>query len=112
MPEAHGTVRVAEIPGEPFRYRVESWTTPETFHTVDIIANHGVGECSCEFWRFTCWPNMKANGFKAIPYETKNAQGERIDTLCRHVTVARFYQQNHMLFALWQGHGRREYNEG
>jgi hypothetical protein len=43
---------------------------------------------------------MKANGFKPIPYETTGPNGDRLDTLCRHVEVARFYSLNHWLAEL------------
>jgi hypothetical protein len=46
MPKKDGTILVAEIPSEPMRYRVESWTSKYP-HTVDLSMNDGSGACSC-----------------------------------------------------------------
>lgn len=111
MPKAHRTIRVTRVAGHPFCYHVESWSTPGTAHLVKIIANRGVGECTCERWRFTCWPNMKANGFKAVPYKTRGPNGQDLDTLCRHVEVARFFEMNAICAHLWAEHGGPLYDE-
>ena len=78
----YATPWVEPIPGEPFRYRVESASTNQP-HTVDLTERDGHGACSCEFWYFTANPNFKRIG-KWIPY----APHRNGVTECRHLRAA------------------------
>jgi hypothetical protein len=78
MSKADKTVRVREIPGEPFCFRVESWSDGREPHRVELLAHQGRGECSCERWGFKAWPALKAGASWYDPHG-----------FCRHVLAAR-----------------------
>lgn len=60
---------------EPFCYDVPSESHPTYPHRVDLLALGGIGQCSCETWKFRAWPKIKGGG----------------RAYCRHVTAARNY---------------------
>jgi len=74
---------VEEIPGEPFRYYVQSESRPEIFHMVDLTENDGNGCCTCENFQMVAYPNWKRHG-KWIPY----APGRQGCSECRHIRAA------------------------
>jgi hypothetical protein len=87
MPRATNTVRVQAIPGEQFRYRVESWEDPAHPHTVDLMEHDGNGECDCLDFVTRCSPNITKHGGKIIPYGRPGKPNpER--TQCRHIFAA------------------------
>lgn len=83
MPRSTQTVRVAPIPGEPFRYKVESWSAGKLPHTVDLLDEGGLGRCDCENFQFACLNSMKARPGIFVPFGRKGA------TECRHLHAAR-----------------------
>lgn len=85
MPRANRTVRVQEIPGEPWCFRVESWSTPSQPHRVELLANDGFGECSCTNWGTKKWP--------AIRDRLAKVRGTKL-TECRHVEATRIFYWN------------------
>lgn len=74
MPKEFRTVRVTAIPGEPLRFKVESWSRRGEEHMVDLGARHPMGRCSCEGYTCTLWPLFK-----------RTLRPKR----CRHITAAR-----------------------
>lgn len=58
----------------PFRWFVESQSR-ELRHLVDLAANRGYGECSCEHHQFRCQPFLD--------------RGEQAGKRCRHLVAAR-----------------------
>ena len=40
----------------PFRFRVLSASRPDVEHVVDVSANGGIGECSCEHFTYRLYP--------------------------------------------------------
>lgn len=82
-----GTMRVLPIAGEPYRYQVESWTTPGIFHVVDLLEAGGNGRCSCTDDGTTCQRNRKRNPGVFIDYGTpRNPRRDR--TRCRHTCAS------------------------
>ena len=59
MPKATSTIKVAPITGEVGRYYVESWSSPQRPHCVDLLAYAGAGECSCKDWQTRRGPIVK-----------------------------------------------------
>jgi hypothetical protein len=88
MPKATRTVRVQEIPGEPWCFHVESWSRPQQPHRVELLAQDGFGECSCTSWGTRKWP--------AIRDKTVKVRGTKA-TECRHVEAARVYKWNQQM---------------
>lgn len=86
MPKATSTIKVAPIQGEALRYYVESWTSPQRPHVVDLGAYGGAGECSCKDWQTRRGPIVKAGAKPGAP-----------GSLCKHVMAARTHFTNHML---------------
>jgi hypothetical protein len=66
---------VIEFHGEPFRFWVFSRSRPKRPHFVDLLANGGAGECTCEDWICRRWPRIRSQ--------------ERTALYCRHVLCAR-----------------------
>ena len=85
MPKATKTVRVHEIEGEAFCFTVESWTSPQRPHRVELLAHDGFSECSCTSWGTRKWPTIR-DGLAPI-------RGTKL-TECRHVEAARIYKWN------------------
>lgn len=77
MPRSTRTVRVTEVPGEPMRYTVESWSSDKP-HLVDLAEHGGRGQCSCKSWQCRNGPVVKAGCKVGDPR-----------SLCRHVVAAR-----------------------
>jgi len=114
MPRNSGTVTVKPVPGEVFRYQVESWGQRTEPHIVDLLAFDGVGACSCKDWETTCYRNMKRQlGYRddfKISYEdmakmahklkiiwygtTKDKNPARI--ICKHNQLARMSSSNYL----------------
>ena len=95
MSRSKRSVKVAEIPGELMRFRVESWSNPQKPHLVDLLARKGFGECSC-----TDWVTRRAvNARNGAPMGTD-------ETMCRHVKVARLYFLNKLLVKMAQDANR------
>lgn len=89
MPKASRTVKVREIPYEPFRYQVESWNDPDLFHTVDLLAYGGESECDCWDFRGACRRNrMRLGPGVQIGYGDPH-RPNKSRTRCRHISVAR-----------------------
>lgn len=78
----YDTPWVEEVPGEPFRYRVESSST-DRWHLVDLTERDGNGRCDCEFFQFTAAPNFRRHGLW-IPY----APGRNGVSECKHIAAA------------------------
>lgn len=74
---------VEEAPGEPFRYRVESKSESDLFHTVDLTARNGHGACTCRHFQTVAEPNFKRHGMW-IPY----APGRHGVSECKHIRTA------------------------
>lgn len=80
------TVKVSEIAGEPFRYRVESWNNPSEPHIVDLLSFGGHGACSCRDFQTTIQRNRKAHPNTFLFYGTPmNINPNR--TQCRHIAA-------------------------
>lgn len=90
---------VEEIPGEPFRYWVQSDSRPEIFHMVDLTQNKGIGACTCENFQMVAWPNLKRHG-QYIPY----APGRVGCTECRHIRAADDHYHRHVTRPLRAAH--------
>jgi hypothetical protein len=88
MGKLRKTVKVAEVPGEPLRYQVESWADPRLYHVVDLSENGGNGECDCKDFRTRCTANLKANGGKWVHYGAPGLPNPD-RTQCRHCYCAR-----------------------
>jgi hypothetical protein len=74
---------VEEVPGEPFRYRVESQSEPLKWHLVDLTERGGHGMCDCKHFQTVAGPNFRRHG-KWIPYAPKrNGVSE-----CKHLRAA------------------------
>lgn len=87
MPRTTRTVRVREIPGEPFCFEVESWSKPEQPHRVELVALNGFGQCSCMAWFCNKWPVIRDDVSNHLIRGTKRTE-------CRHVEAARVYKWN------------------
>lgn len=87
MPRSTRTVRVQAIPGEPFRYRVESWVDPKHPHMVDLLEQDGNGECDCWDYRKKCSANITKHGGKIVAYGTPDRPNPD-RTQCRHICAA------------------------
>lgn len=74
---------VEEVPGEPFRYRVESLTEPLIWHMVDLTDRGGHGACSCKHFQTGANPNFRRHQ-QWIPYAPKR-QGV---SECKHIRAA------------------------
>ena len=74
---------VEDVPGEPFRYRVESKTEPGLFHTVDLTQRGGHGVCTCTHFQIVAAPNFRRHG-NWIPY----APGRHGVSECKHIRAA------------------------
>lgn len=87
MPPLKTTIRVREIPSEPMRYYVESWTRPQYPHTVDLADADGHGACDCRDYCTTVQRNRKAHPGEWIDYGTPDdINADR--TQCRHIAAA------------------------
>lgn len=86
MSKKDDTTRVSPIEGEPFRFKCESWETPDQPHTVDLLAYGGNGECFCV--------SFCAVKREAIKNGSPLFSGE---TMCRHIIAARDYMINEIL---------------
>lgn len=82
---------IEEVPGEPFRYRVESKTDPSKWHLVDLTERGGHGMCDCEHFTFTANPNFRRH-LKFIPY----APGRHGVSECRHIRAAFEHYHQHV----------------
>jgi len=80
------TVKVQAIPGETMRFHVESWSSPQKPHLVDLLEYDGAGACSCTDWSTRRGPAIKAGCLPGLP-----------ETMCRHVAVARRVFLNQLL---------------
>lgn len=86
MPRSTRTVDIKEIAGERLRYHVESWTSPQRPHLVDLSEYGGRGSCSCKDWQTRRGPLVKAGCALGAP-----------ESMCRHVISARHYFTNSIL---------------
>lgn len=86
MSKADGTFKVKEEDGLRLVYKVESHTTPQQYHTVDLLSRGGLGECTCPDSQIRVHVAIKAG---ADFYSNKSA--------CKHVRVARNYFLKHLL---------------
>jgi len=81
------TVKVEEIPGEPMRFRVESWERPEYPHIVDLSEAGGHGVCSCRDFCTAVTANRKLHPGAWIDYGTpEDINPDR--SQCRHLAAA------------------------
>lgn len=55
--------------GDRMRFWVRSRSNPKIRHVVDLTANRGGGECSCEDWKKRRGPALRAGG-KTLTRET------------------------------------------
>lgn len=93
MSETATSIRVVEIKGERYRYRVESMGDYERCHTVDMAQMQGLGSCTCEHYLFTVASNqqwaIKDDCFphcvSYVPHAKKQPAGV---TQCRHIMAA------------------------
>jgi hypothetical protein len=67
----------------PFRYRVESQSSPLTWHLVDLTARDGHGECSCINFATVARPNFDRHK-TWIPW----AKGRQGASECIHLRAA------------------------
>jgi hypothetical protein len=107
MSRKTNTVKVREIPGEPLRYRVESWTDPDHPYTVDFTENQGNGECTCIDFVAYCQPRYLKTG-QIVGYGHPSSPNKN-RTRCRHIEAAFHYWGNKLLRDLAQhynGHAR------
>ena len=88
MPAVQRTVKVQAEPGEPMRYRVESWERPDLYHVVDLSELGGNGECDCRDFVTTCHPNFRANGGRWVCYGYPGRPDPH-RTQCRHIECTR-----------------------
>ena len=86
MPRATKTIKVAPIQGEALRFYVESWTSPQRPHVVDLSSYGGAGECSCKDWQTRRGSIVKAG-----------AKPGTSGSMCKHVIAARTSFVNHLL---------------
>ena len=125
MPKESGTVKVKAIPGEVFRFYVESWGSRAEPHVVDLLALNGNGACSCHDFQSTCWRNikrrMKLDVDQEISHEEMERHAQYFDlrpiwygtvkdknpnrTICRHNQIARQHNSNFLTREL--SHGQR-----
>lgn len=75
---------VEEVPGEPFRYRVQSASDPEQWYLVDLTQRGGQGSCQCVHFQMVAFPNWRRLQ-RRIPY-APHRQGV---TDCRHIEAAK-----------------------
>jgi len=123
MSKNSGTVKVKVIPGEAFRYYVESWQSRTEPHLVDLTSYHGNGRCSCKDFETNCWRNMKAQlgigedkivsheemehlsrNVRPVWYGTPNDINP-LRTTCRHNVICRRYSIDYILKEV--SHGQR-----
>jgi hypothetical protein len=64
---------VTPINGERFCYLVSSESGRSEGYRVDMLANKGLGHCSCENWGVVRWKNVK----QGIPDYCKHQQAVR-----------------------------------
>lgn len=91
MSAATRTVNVRPIPGEAMCYFVESWSSPNRPHRVELRAYGGMGECSCKDWQTRRGPLIKKMN---AAHTTKPGA---LGTLCRHTSAARWHLINSIL---------------
>ena len=72
--------------GDRLTWTVQSDSKPNVRYRVDLLANGGLGECSCKDWAMRRGPAGRAGG----------APGTRA-TLCRHLIKVRRYFLNEVL---------------
>lgn len=87
MPRSTGTIHVKAIPGESFRFHVESWEDPAHPHLVDLLEKDGNGECDCWDFRKACTDNLKKHGGKVIAYGSRQRPNPD-RTQCKHIEAA------------------------
>ena len=68
------------------QYSVSSASNPDP-NLVDLEAHGGVGECSCEDWKFRCYPNIRKS--QILETELFVFKGPA-RTICKHGAVAMF----------------------
>lgn len=95
MPEHNKTVKVRPIPGEPYRYYVESWQRPHLPHVVDLLEHHGNGACDCRDFLVRCTHNLKVHAHP-VPYGVPGSPNSN-RTQCRHIYAARESFLNRLL---------------
>lgn len=112
MTETKTTLRVQELAGELWRYRVESHTEGDIAHSVDLSEMGGAGTCTCPFWKFNVSRNLERLADRAqddarldgealsrheallsahIPY----SKGRKGVTECKHIRAAREHLYKH-----------------
>ncbi len=80
----------APIPtGDRFVYRVASNTKAGRYYLIDLVANGGLGECSCKDWQTRRGPAGRAGG----------SPGTRA-VLCRHLITCRRHFLNQLFSEL------------
>lgn len=75
---------VEEVPGEAFRFRVESISEPGLWHLVDLTERGGHGMCDCKFFQAVANPNFRRHG-RWIPYAPQRHGVSE----CKHLAAAR-----------------------
>ena len=80
-------MRVEPIRGEFLRYRVHSETKGDEEHVVDLHANDGNGECSCDQFTFRCGP-MWSKTKEMVNYERGKDGKLSPATRCKHLNAA------------------------
>jgi hypothetical protein len=88
---AYETPWVEEVPGEPFRYRVESLAEPLIWHMVDLTDRGGHGACSCKHFQTVANPNFRRHQ-TWIPYAPKR---EGVSE-CKHIRAALDHMHAHI----------------
>lgn len=83
------TLVVRAIPGERYRYYVQSEGQPGLCHTVDLSQRQGMGSCTCDHYLFTVHKNQsRAIARNPLPhsidYRPHEKQKEGV-TQCRHI---------------------------
>lgn len=77
---------VIPSPHERMTYLVRSESNPKTRYRVDLLANDGASECSCEDWAKRRGPALRNGSPMGTPA-----------TLCKHCKAAREYFLNGLL---------------
>ena len=93
------SLKVKEVPGEPYRYRVQSHAG-EPDYLVDLTARvtedgRAHGCCDCVWFSTNANPNLKRYG-KRIPYAVVLGNVRISATECKHIAASRAYYDQHV----------------
>jgi hypothetical protein len=87
MPTPRPTLKVREITGEPCRYTVESHERPQLPHMVDLMAEHGHGQCDCRDFCTVVTRNRK-NAPGVWVFYGYPGHPDPLRSQCKHIMMA------------------------